>query len=290
MYYYPDYPISAMESTLVLEQQPINTPVPDCDNVYFIHCCETNFYKIGHSVTPNKRLATFQTGCPFELELLACCSGGSEFEEELHIKYKAQRTRGEWFSFSDDDVADLLEIFMKKRSSFLDESIDTESSDDSVTSLVDLLKEATLSPPTESKQLMFINKSNVNMFEAKMPDTNVSKTLKELYGDNEIEYLLGFVLFFNIDILCLNIKWCPNTKVINYNEIAKSYISSVYAEYTSKSFSSFFEVFKLLWVNCDDHNGIAQLVIAKCSHYKYSDPLFKLLTKARNTSREILNR
>ena len=86
----------------------------------------------------------------------------------------------EWVSLSDKDV---LQIF-RERSSFYTgessfdedisstESLDEESStfNDSVTSLVDLFKQTTLSPPTEPGQFMVINESEV-----KIHDTNTQR-------------------------------------------------------------------------------------------------------------------
>jgi len=290
--------------TLVSQKEDIDTAIPDCDNVYLIHCLETNYYKIGHSVDPYKRIGTFQTGCPFELRLLACCTGGSNFEDKLHEKYNEQRVRGEWFSFSDNQLADVIQIFIANRCEFntslasshvnseeetssykdtadstdedtatLTNSIEEDTSTDSLTALNDSLEAITLSP----SDFITINKDNVTMFELKIPDTDSVKTLKELYGDCEIEYLLGFIMAHNTDITQFNIKWCPRTKAINYDEIIESYMSSKYVKYTSRTFGDFYEIFKLLSINCNNHEKTAKLVIAKCSHFKYSDPLFKLV-------------
>lgn len=106
--------------------------------------------------------------------------------------------------------------------------------------------------------------------------------MRELYGNNEIEYLLGFFLKKNVAIVSLNIK-CLRTKLINY-------IFSKYSQYTSKTFSSFFEVFKLLWDNCNNRDKISRLVISKYNRYKYSDPLFTLLPKIEDISHEILKK
>lgn len=74
-----------------------------------LHCAEGNreyvyflraggFIKIGKtSGNPNSRIATLQTGCPFNIELAAWEFGGLDREKELHCRFGGLRANGEWF-------------------------------------------------------------------------------------------------------------------------------------------------------------------------------------------------
>lgn len=46
---------------------------------------------------PSARLATFQTGSPSVLELLACIEGDETLERALHAAFSDYRNHGEWF-------------------------------------------------------------------------------------------------------------------------------------------------------------------------------------------------
>ena len=64
--------------------------------------------KIGISVNPKGRLKQLQTGCPFEIRLIAVFAEKGYLEKRLHRSLKqyqinpltAKKTRGEWFDFS----------------------------------------------------------------------------------------------------------------------------------------------------------------------------------------------
>lgn len=57
--------------------------------------------KIGvTSGDPLARLATFQTGSPCPLELVACVYGDEALERALHATFADYRLHGEWFSLS----------------------------------------------------------------------------------------------------------------------------------------------------------------------------------------------
>lgn len=64
--------------------------------IYFIR--DGEFIKIGLSVDPWRRLATFQTSHHSELELLAVMPGSADLESGLHRAFSSYATRGEWFS------------------------------------------------------------------------------------------------------------------------------------------------------------------------------------------------
>jgi hypothetical protein len=65
--------------------------------VYFIQRGLDGPIKIGHSVDPQQRLRTFQTGSADGLRILGFAPGGSELEAELRRRLKPHRHRGEWF-------------------------------------------------------------------------------------------------------------------------------------------------------------------------------------------------
>lgn len=67
--------------------------------VYLIHAVGTNFYKIGKSVTPNKRLTQISPKMPFECELIATRQSlfVSEAEKDYHSWLHDKRANGEWF-------------------------------------------------------------------------------------------------------------------------------------------------------------------------------------------------
>lgn len=67
--------------------------------IYFIHAPEVNALKIGLTNDHLRRLCMLQTGSPCELVLLAVIEGGKAQERDLHSRFAAQRTRGEWFSY-----------------------------------------------------------------------------------------------------------------------------------------------------------------------------------------------
>ena len=63
--------------------------------IYLIACGD--FVKIGVSNRPWQRLAEFQTGNPYPLEMLAIGPGDFGFESELHKYFGEHRGAGEWF-------------------------------------------------------------------------------------------------------------------------------------------------------------------------------------------------
>ena len=70
--------------------------------LYIINCTGTDYYKIGVSDRPTARLATLQTGCPLELNLLIKYSFKAKLEAYAaeavaHRALKEHAIRGEWF-------------------------------------------------------------------------------------------------------------------------------------------------------------------------------------------------
>lgn len=66
--------------------------------VYFIRCGETGRIKIGVSAAPLARLSKMQVDSPSLLTMLGVEGGGETRERELHERFAAFRTRGEWFA------------------------------------------------------------------------------------------------------------------------------------------------------------------------------------------------
>lgn len=74
--------------------------------VYFIQAGEDGPIKIGTTGDLESRLNTLQAGSPARLHVLATVRDqGSTFERRLHLRLKAYRLRGEWFT----PHADVLE-------------------------------------------------------------------------------------------------------------------------------------------------------------------------------------
>lgn len=64
--------------------------------------------KIGKSFNPFKREKTLRSDTP-KLRLIATLDENKE--RELHVKYKKQRVRGEWFDLTSDQMLDLINNF-----------------------------------------------------------------------------------------------------------------------------------------------------------------------------------
>jgi hypothetical protein len=79
--------------------------------VYLIHMIDTWYYKIGMTTNIASRLSSLSTASPVGMELIAWKYGGADQEKQLHDKYHAHRTRGEWFKFNDDVTAHVLKDF-----------------------------------------------------------------------------------------------------------------------------------------------------------------------------------
>lgn len=84
--------------------------------LYLIRCKGTHYYKIGITNDLVKRIATHQTGSPYELSLVLYAEAdlddylGKEIaylESFLHKNYASLRVRGEWFHFNYPNVSDI---------------------------------------------------------------------------------------------------------------------------------------------------------------------------------------
>ena len=77
--------------------------------VYVLRMSGTKCYKIGFTsgVTPDIRIASLQTSCPYKLELIGILKGGTEFDERcLQSQFVMSKTDGgdEWFELDDSQI------------------------------------------------------------------------------------------------------------------------------------------------------------------------------------------
>lgn len=68
--------------------------------IYFISY--HNYVKIGFTNKVKSRISQIQTSLPEKIEMELLIEGGFGLEAELHLKFRTDRTNGEWFLFSDD--------------------------------------------------------------------------------------------------------------------------------------------------------------------------------------------
>lgn len=68
--------------------------------VYFMGWSDDSPVKIGWSIDPERRLKNFQTGFPYELQILGAIPGVTALEPEIHYLFDDERMRGEWFERS----------------------------------------------------------------------------------------------------------------------------------------------------------------------------------------------
>jgi len=64
-----------------------------------------DFYKVGTSSNPAKRVAEIQTCCPLEVRLIGEWRGEYEEEAQIHAMIVDKRVRGEWYDLDAEDVA-----------------------------------------------------------------------------------------------------------------------------------------------------------------------------------------
>ena len=73
--------------------------------IYAIHAVGTEYVKIGVTAARKKlgRLSGLQTGCPFELVIVAQADWPHSVEREIHrhLKRHGLHVRGEWFKIND---------------------------------------------------------------------------------------------------------------------------------------------------------------------------------------------
>jgi hypothetical protein len=75
--------------------------------VYMIRAGVDGPVKIGFAVDPTRRVDGLQTGQPEKLTIIRVMEGCRKFEAALHRHFAHLRTRGEWFTHSDEMLGDL---------------------------------------------------------------------------------------------------------------------------------------------------------------------------------------
>ncbi len=83
----------------------------DTAGVYVIQCVP-GMVKIGRAHNIAERMRELQTGCPFELKLLAVLSTNPDDESSLHRRFARDRRHGEWFALS-PELADAIHTARK---------------------------------------------------------------------------------------------------------------------------------------------------------------------------------
>ena len=75
----------------------VKSAKPRVGFVYIIQCHD--FVKVGVASNVAKRMYGLQTGCPYELRLLASWMSRHAIRDErrLHLKWRRYEVRGEWF-------------------------------------------------------------------------------------------------------------------------------------------------------------------------------------------------
>lgn len=68
--------------------------------VYFLRCGDRGPIKIGFAADPEARCASHQVSNPHPLVLLGAYPGTMADERALHLHFRADRVRGEWFRSS----------------------------------------------------------------------------------------------------------------------------------------------------------------------------------------------
>ena len=71
--------------------------------IYFARTKESDFVKIGFALDDvEKRVKSFQTGCPEELSVIHVEIGDRKREAEFHRLFRESHYRGEWFHLKPD--------------------------------------------------------------------------------------------------------------------------------------------------------------------------------------------
>ena len=81
--------------------------------VYLIHLGDTDVYKIGFSIDPERRLKQLQGKCPLPLTILFEWWGHDyeSFEAGIHYWFRDKRIIGEWFKLDIKDIKWLLQTY-----------------------------------------------------------------------------------------------------------------------------------------------------------------------------------
>jgi hypothetical protein len=80
---------------------------------YIVSCEGTDMVKFGKSVTPDWRLVTMQTGCPFTLKVE--WAWPEDIEDEMHAHFADRRVNGEWFRVSVEEAVEVAARLSKEK-------------------------------------------------------------------------------------------------------------------------------------------------------------------------------
>lgn len=83
--------------------------------VYLVGSREHRWYKIGAALEPEKRIPSIQTSCPFTLETIVTKHVPKyyDFEQHLHRRYVKNWLRGEWFTFTPEELEE-VKVYISK--------------------------------------------------------------------------------------------------------------------------------------------------------------------------------
>jgi len=78
--------------------------------VYLIHAIGSDFYKIGKSVKPDRRILQISPVMPFKIQFVRVWPTNfmSKAEKYLHDLFMDERVNGEWFSFKEEELNSIL--------------------------------------------------------------------------------------------------------------------------------------------------------------------------------------
>lgn len=83
--------------------------LPSGSVVYFLRAGE--FIKIGKATgSPQSRVASLKTGCPFPIDVIGFVAGGYDEERGLHRRFGHLRAHGEWFHAAPDLCAHIAQL------------------------------------------------------------------------------------------------------------------------------------------------------------------------------------
>lgn len=93
----------------------LNYLLPETGYIYFLKSKCNNYYKIGFSTNPKRRLRDICQSLPFYVEILVIKKDmfALSLEKELHKKYKKNTIKNEWYSFNDKEEKEIYNYLIK---------------------------------------------------------------------------------------------------------------------------------------------------------------------------------
>jgi len=81
--------------------------------VYLIHAIGSDYYKIGKSINPDRRILQISPVMPFKVRFVRVWPTNfmDKAEKYLHNLFMDERTNGEWFSFKEEELNTILAEF-----------------------------------------------------------------------------------------------------------------------------------------------------------------------------------